>query len=547
MTTARPKCKAQGDAAVVAYFGDAIDEASHAKATALVRYLESNPLPGQVDITRAFASVQVQFDPLASDHKLISAGIGTAASAMDLADEQPRRTVEVPVNYGGDEGPDLSFVARRCGQSQSEVIARHSGGQYFCHFVGFTPGFPYLGGLDQSLACPRLDSPRVSLPVGAVGIGGAQTGLYPLGGPGGWRIIGRTPLLAYSPWRDPVCLINAGDRVRFINCRAEDFPAPPTPANLWDSGSTPVLEVLQPGGMSLIQDQGRRGSQQMGIAVSGALDQTALAVANTLVGNDPGAAALEMTLLGPKLRALRDVAVAVCGSNLGPRIDNLPSAMWSALFLRQGQILQFTGPLGGARAILAVSGGLAARPWLGSRSAFPAGLVGAPLAKGDVLRAHWPGSPRPQALLPRQFHPVIQSPLVLRAVPGPNDDLFKPSALRCLVSRTFKVGINSDRRGVRLEGEVVGLTPACAKVISEPVTPGVVQVPANGQPVVLMREQTVGGYAKLATVIGPDLDKLANAKPGDTVRFHLISPEQAVQETRAHHDTLRKMIKACAQ
>ncbi len=545
MTAVRPICKAQGDAAVVAYFSHAIDEASHANTTALVRHLESHPLPGQVDLTRAFSSVQVRFDPMITDHKLISAGIGAAASAMDMANEQPRRTVEVPVSYGGDEGPDLSFVARRCGLSQSEVIALHSRGEYFCHFVGFTPGFPYLGGLDQSLACPRLDSPRVSLPAGAVGIGGAQTGLYPLGGPGGWRIIGRTPLLAYAPWRDPVCLINAGDRVRFINSKAEDFPAPPVPANLWESGSTPVLEVLRPGGMSLIQDTGRRGSQQMGAAVSGALDQTALAVANTLVGNDPGAAALEMTLLGPKLRALRDVVVAVCGSDLGPRIDNLPSAMWSALLLRQGQMLQFGGPLGGARAILAVSGGLAAKPWLGSRSAFPSGLVGAPLAKGEVLRAHAPGNPNTQALLPLQFQPVVQSPLVLRAVPGPNDELFQPSALRSLASRTFKVGINSDRRGVRLEGEIMGLTSACAKVISEPVTPGVVQVPANGEPVVLMREQTVGGYAKLATVIGPDLDKLANAKPGDAVRFRLISSEQAVKETRVHHDKIRKMIKAC--
>lgn len=547
MTYNRPQCKAQGEAAVVAYFGQGIGGPAGDATRALTAYLSNNPLAGQKEATCAYASVQVQFDPLQTDHQEISAGIIDAATRMDAIGPGDSVTVEVPVSYGGDEGPDIGFVAKRCGFSQPEVIARHCGTEYLCHFVGFTPGFPYLGGLKQSLACPRLDAPRIGLPAGSVGIGGVQTGLYPLGGPGGWRVIGRTPLLAYDPWRDPVCLIRAGDKVRFIDSKAEGFPIPPQPENLWDSDAQPVFEVLHPGGMSLIQDSGRWGSQKMGIALSGALDQTALTLANSLVGNHPDAAALEMTLIGPKLRVLRDITVAVCGSDLGPRIDYLAAGMWSSMTLEEGQILSFSGPMGGARAILAVSGGLAAKPWRGSRSAFPAGLVGATLAKGDVLHAHIPDRNKPRAMLPKALQPPTKKPIILRAVPGPNDDLFLPSALRSLVSKTFEVGNRSDRRGIRLNGEIMGITSACTAVISEPVTPGVIQIPAGGQPVVLMREQTVGGYAKLATIIGPDLDLLANAKPGDEVRFRLIGAEQAIRETRAHHDNLRKMIKACTQ
>lgn len=542
-----PKCKPQGEAAVIAYFGTGIGGPAGEAARSLTAYLQSNPLPGQRESTCAFASVQVQFDPLQTDHGQIAKQINAAVGQMGGADQAPSRVVEVPVSYGGEDGPDLGFVAQRCGMSREEVIKRHSGTEYFCHFVGFSPGFPYLGGLNESLVCPRLDSPRVGLPPGSVGIGGAQTGLYPLGGPGGWRIIGRTPLLAYDPLRDPVCLIRAGDKVRFISSQADGFPSPVEPANRWSADGEPAFEVLHPGGMSLVQDGGRWGSQDMGIPVSGVLDQSAMAIGNALVGNEPGAAVLEMTLLGPKLRALRDISVAVCGSDLGPRIDSLGAGMWAAITLEKGQMLSFSGPMGGARAVLAVAGGLAAEPWRGSRSVFHSGLVGAPLAKGEIIHAHAPKRHRYQAMLPSSAGSGAKGTIVLRAVPGPNENMFLPSALRSLVSRTFEVGDKSDRRGVRLRGTIRGLTLEGEAAISEPVTPGVVQVPAGGQPVVLMREQTVGGYAKLATVIGPDLDKLANAKPGDEVMFRLIGAEEAIKDTREHHRQLQKKIKACSQ
>jgi KipI family sensor histidine kinase inhibitor len=126
------------------------------------------------------------------------------------------RTIEIPVSYGGDAGPDLTTVARHCGLSEHDVIERHAGGDYTVYCLGFQPGFAYLGGLDDTLATPRRPEPRLSVPAGSVCIGGVQTGIYPAATPGGWQIIGRTALRLFDPLRDPPTLLQAGDRIRFL-------------------------------------------------------------------------------------------------------------------------------------------------------------------------------------------------------------------------------------------------------------------------------------------------------------------------------------------
>jgi inhibitor of KinA len=123
--------------------------------------------------------------------------------------------VEIPVCYGGDFGPDLASVAEHCGMSAPDVVALHSGAEYLVHAIGFTPGFPYLGGLHESLRTPRLDTPRQRVPAGSVAIGGSQTGVYPVDSPGGWQIIGRTPIALFRPHLTPAALLKPGDRVRF--------------------------------------------------------------------------------------------------------------------------------------------------------------------------------------------------------------------------------------------------------------------------------------------------------------------------------------------
>jgi KipI family sensor histidine kinase inhibitor len=165
----------------------------------------------------------VYYDPAKLSYRRLERELAKRSRSLSSAAPRCGRTIEIPVRYGGDYGEDLSYVARYCGLSEAEVIARHSGRDYRIYMLGFLPGFAYLGGMDPSLATPRLDTPRKAIPAGSVGIGGEQTGIYPLTSPGGWRLIGRTPLKPYDPRREPPILYRAGDFVRFRSVDNDEF------------------------------------------------------------------------------------------------------------------------------------------------------------------------------------------------------------------------------------------------------------------------------------------------------------------------------------
>ena len=177
------------------------------------------------DLVPAFASLGVFFDPLA-DPARVRAELEAMIDAADVGAERATGaaiTVEIPVVYGGDFGPDLESAAAELGLSSAQLIARHTAGEYTVAMIGFAPGFPYLSGLDPALALPRLATPRASVAAGSVAIGGAQTGIYPRESPGGWRILGRTPLVLFDPQREPPSLLQPGDRVRFVAIDAGGF------------------------------------------------------------------------------------------------------------------------------------------------------------------------------------------------------------------------------------------------------------------------------------------------------------------------------------
>lgn len=537
-------CKPQGEAAVMAYPPRTPDLPArlHALATGLAELVP----PGLIETSLGLASLQLCFDPQTTDHQAMARAIEQAWATASVAPPPPGRLLDVPVVYGGEHGPDLAFVAQRAGLSPTQFIARHCARPLPCRCLGFTPGFPYLEGLDPDLACPRLDSPRPDLPPGAVGLGGDQTGLYPLGGPGGWRIIGRTPLLFYHPRRDPPCLVAPGDMIRFRPVADSHFPAPPAARNRWSQDGLAALSVLRSGGLCLVQDAGRFGRSRLGLPQSGALDQQALAVANALVGNATTDAALELTLLGPRFKVVRPLLAAVCGAGPSPRLDGQPLAMWRAHLLLPDQELSFGPPKGGARAVLALSGGVAVEPELGSRAAYPLGRIGAPLAVGEVVRVG-PGGWQGQggALPPELVPAAADGAITLRAVAGPNEEMFPATALAVLAQSEFTLDERADRRGARLRGPAINARRSAADVAkSEPVRPGVVQITPDGQALVLLREQTMGGYPKIATIIGPDLDLLGQALPGARLRFRLIEPAAAVAATRQRLRQTQEMIEA---
>lgn len=539
-----PRYVHQGDAALLVYLGASIDPKTNLRVRALAASLAEDCPDGVLEILAAYHCLQVQFDPAVVEPAEVKVWASETLAGMPSAIEEESRVVEIPVEYGGKHGPDLDFVASHTGLDPQEIVARHSAPGYLCYVVGFTPAFPFLGGMDPDLTCPRLESPRLDLPAGAVGIGGAQTGLYPMGGPGGWRIIGRTPSLVYDPRRDPPGLIKPGDRVRFVPTDSGEFPDIPLAVGQPSVQAREVLEVLKPGAFSTVQDRGRWGYQFQGVPLSGALDQCSLAAANILVGNDPGDAALELTLLGPRLKTLAPVRVALAGADLQPVLDGQPAPMSHAIQLSPGQILDFKGPRNGARAILAIEGGVASPVMMGSRSVYVLGRLGHALLKGDCISAGpAQGIPGPDRLT-NDFLKPISDKVEIRVLAGPNLDFFSPNGLVTFFSSEYQLTQDSDRRGMRLAGPAVELDPDMPdSIISEPNTPGVIQVPSGGQPIIQLREQTVGGYAKIATVISADLDLLARLLPGSRITFVKVALTEAVNLAKEASGSLARLVK----
>ena len=294
------------------------------------------------------------------------------------------------------------------------------------------------------------------------------------------------------------------------------------------AGSRAVLEVITPGILATVQDLGRPGYQAQGVPVSGAMDPFSLQAGNMVLGNPRGAAALEIAVRGPSIRVLDDIAVCVFGADLGVSVDGVLVPRGQGLPLSSGQVISFGGQRAGAWTYLCVEGGLDVPIVLGSRStgmrARLGGVGGRSLRAGDILQAFPPEGARRRAAVPVQEFPRHLS---LRAVPGPQDSMFLPGSIESFFSAEFMVTPQSDRMGYRLQGPALTLRDR-ADILSDGTALGAVQVPAGGQPIVLMADrQTTGGYPKIATVISADVPRLAQLPAGGIVTFTRVSVEEA--------------------
>jgi KipI family sensor histidine kinase inhibitor len=221
-----------GETHLLLRFGTRIDAATNARVHAAAELLRAVELPGLVDLVPAYAALALHYDAAFWAGRDGLPPWRHLADALDAVFAAPppqpsasAAALTIPVCYGGEHGPDLDAVAAHCGLAPAEVVARHAGGDYRVAMLGFAPGFPYLIGLDAALHVPRRAAPRRRVPRGAVAIGGAQTGIYPAELPGGWQLVGRTPLALFDAAREPPCLLAPGDRVRFRAIDAGEFAA----------------------------------------------------------------------------------------------------------------------------------------------------------------------------------------------------------------------------------------------------------------------------------------------------------------------------------
>lgn len=522
-----------GDSAVVIRLGETIDRAVTRRVGALAEEFRCGSWKGLEDVVPAFSSLALFFQPgCAPELEAVEQAASEMLARQEKVPAAAGRTVEVPVSYGGAEGPDLDDVAKRARLTAAEVVARHSGSEYFVHAIGFTPGFPYLGGLPAELATPRRANPRPRVAAGSVGIGGSQAGIYPVESPGGWNLIGRTPLRLFDPQRPEPALLRTGDTVKFHPVSTSEFAASlvgPAPAG----GGAGALEVIRPGMQLTVQDLGRTGRRAEGVPLSGAADGFALRVANLLVGNAEDAAGLEFALVGPELRFFRDAVVALGGAEF----EGLPA--WRPVEVKAGTVLKLGAAPHGCRGYLAVAGGIAVAPVLGSRSTYARGGFGGwagrevpahtTLPVGDasrVLRGRWHLAP--------EILPPYARDVQLRVVAGAQAAEFAPDWRET----SFTVGRQSDRMGIRLEGPALSRRRA-VELVSSPVAPGTVQVPPDGQPIILLADaQTIGGYPQLAQVATVDLPLAAQLRPGDTVRWREVLLAEARQLLVAREHSL---------
>ena len=287
--------------------------------------------------------------------------------------------------------------------------------------------------------------------------------------------------------------------------------------------------VVQAGPLTTIQDKGRFGYQRSGIGQAGAMDQEAYAAANKLAGNLPGAAVLEMTMLGATLRFTEKYRCALTGAEMEAKLDGVPQERYKSFTVEAGQTLVLGFAKTGLRGYLAVQGGIEVPKVLGSRStdikSHLGGLEGRALKNGDELEVGEGDGMHPiYTSLPVPDYP---EEVVVRAILGPQDDYFTEKGNETFFKTSYAVTPQSDRMGIRLEGAAIE-NKAGVDIVSDGITFGSVQIPANGMPIVLMADhQTAGGYAKIATVVSADLPKLAQLKPGQRVSFRQCSVLEA--------------------
>jgi len=453
----------------------------------------------EADVTVGGGTLAVAGVPVDEVRRLAS---GRAAGAGASPAIEPARSHLVAAVY---DGPDLDDVARTLGVAVEEVIARHSGAEYVVELVGFLPGFAYLAApLGWPLAVARRPAPRPRVAAGSIGVAGSFTAIYPFASPGGWNLLARIiDAVPFDPDRDPPALFAPGDRVRFAVSMPGEIPLAPAPGSAAVAAvpSRGLLVVAAPA-CATVQDRGRPGQLGRGIPPSGPLDPETFAAANLAVGNDPGAAAIEVPLGALEVEARG-----------GPQVVSVDGA--PAVRLAEGERLRVTETERAVR-YLAVGGGIDVPLVLGARATLLAarlgGYLGRPLRRGDRLavgNGEHPAAPAPSP-------PGDEALLV---DPGPHLARFPLGAYEALLAGPWRVSRLGDRTGVRLEGARVPREgPDLA--LPAPMIRGAIEITTDGTPIVLGPDHpTTGGYPVLAVLRAASWGALARRRPGETVRL----------------------------
>jgi biotin-dependent carboxylase-like uncharacterized protein len=306
-----------------------------------------------------------------------------------------------------------------------------------------------------------------------------------------------------------------------------------------------VFQVLKPGMFTTVQDTGRYHYLRYGVPISGAMDVFSLVAADVLVGNNRNAACVETTLIGPELQALRRTQIAITGGTVSLQINGSSVPMWQTLEVCEGDVVSFGRMESGCRSYLSIRGGINTSLVLGSRSTFVrggfGGIEGRQLKTGDAIAGFDAPLLDVGYSTPEELHPQFTRDCKVQVVLGPQADMFTQEGISTFLSKPYKVTLEADRMGYRLEGPKIEHKEK-ADIVSDALLPGAVQVPRGGKPIVIMRDaQTTGGYPKIAVATIPDVSLLGQAKPNDTIEFSKITLQKAHEKTSEYYKLLNNL------
>lgn len=542
MQTAHHTIYPCGTNAITLSVGDSIDDAIHDKIIQLYHYLQQLSLKGVKDIIPAYNSVTIVYDAFvvrkinktAHAFAVFQQVLEEAWLHAPTNNSSAGRKITVPVCYDVSLGIDLPRLAAERKIPMEQFIALHTNKTYKVYMLGFLPGFAYMGKVVPEIAAPRLAQPRTTVAAGSVGIAGEQTGIYPFTSPGGWNIIGQTPLHLFDAHNASPTIFLPGDEVQFEAISLATFHRlQQEKANTTNTTTTAGLKVIKAGIADTIRAVGRFGHQHLGIPPNGCLDMVAAATANFLVGNDAEAAVIEMHFPASVFVVEQDCLLALSGADFMAYVDNEPITNNTVFTAKRSSVIQFKAPKQGRVCYLAVRGGFNVPKWLNSYTTnLPTkagGWDGSYLQAGATLGFNNTSfiNLMPKNNWKANLATCYTADDLIRIIKGPDFDLLEEPSKALLQSSIFSISPNSNNMGFRLVGEVLQLTQT-QEMISSAVVMGTVQLLPNGSLLVLMSDhQTTGGYPVIAYVTAVDLPKLAQSSIGKHISFQCISTEAA--------------------
>ena len=524
-----------------------------------------------VEIIPAARTLLIRFDPLLADENTLETKI--AGLKLEKGQQKSGKLVEIPVVY---DGEDLDDVAALLKIDREDVIRRHTESHYQVAFCGFAPGFAYLTGGDPVFNVPRRASPRKSIPAGSVALAGKFGGVYPQPSPGGWQLIGRTDVKMFDLDRDPPSLLKPGDRVHFVDV-TKDYSAhskgttslslsrndeaglaktcdkteateirkatgigktgshdnagisvPETSLTPEEDAVFKLVTTLMP---VTFQDRGRLFQSSQGLSPSGALDQKAMANANRLVGNPREQPVLEFTYGNARMKALQPSVIAFTGANLPITVKSANGRVFvfeknTPLAIDEGDEIILGRPFTGFRSYMALRGGFKVEPVLKSASFDSLSNLGPkPLVAGDkvFIANDSPLQPVLLSLDDPYSLPEAGDKVVLDVVMGPRTDWFTDHSIEMFLEKPWQVTAASNRIGIRLQSDAHLERSRSDELPSEGTVTGAIEVPANGEPVLFLRDRPVtGGYPVIANLVEDQIDLAAQVPIGAFIKFRAV-------------------------